>query len=99
MSFTYELPTDGCNVFYGTYIDNYSGNTRRRYYLNDGQLVLSSTSNSNSTPTGVHCMSADDKLIYKPEIDVYYNFLAIVAFLLIVFFAYRLVIHPFWRRP
>lgn len=99
MAFTYELPADGCNVFYGTYIDNYSGNTRRRYYLNDGQLVLASTSSNINTPAGLHCLSSDESIIYKPEIDVYYNFLAIFAICFIVFFAYFLIIHPFWRKP
>lgn len=98
MEFVYDLPAQGCNVFYGTYIDNYNGNTRSRYYLNDGHLVLSSTSNANSTPNGVHCLTSDDMIIYKPEIEVYFNIIAILAAFVIFSAAYKLIIFPFWRK-
>lgn len=48
----------GCNVFYGTYIDNYNGNTRRRYYFDSyGQLILSQTTSRVNTPSGVSCLT------------------------------------------
>lgn len=48
----------GCNVFYGTYIDNYNGNRRTRYYLDSyGQLIPSTITTSNSRPTGSQCMT------------------------------------------
>lgn len=48
----------GCNVFYGTYIDNYNGSTRRRYYLDSyGRLILSQTSSRVNTPSGVSCLT------------------------------------------
>lgn len=52
-----DLPS-GCNVFYGTYVDNYNGTTRRRYYFDSyGQLILSTTSTTSSRPTGTVCMT------------------------------------------
>lgn len=46
----------GCNVFYGTYIDNYNGTTRRRYYFDAyGDLVLTQTTNNATRPTGTEC--------------------------------------------
>lgn len=48
----------GCNVFYGTYIDNYQASVRRRYYLDSyGNLVLTQTSTNVSQPTGVACLT------------------------------------------
>lgn len=51
------LPT-GCNVFYGTYIDNYNGTTRTRYYLDSyGQLVTNQTVTNATRPTGTQCIT------------------------------------------
>lgn len=48
---------EGCNVFYGTYIDNYNGSTRRRYYLDSyGQLILTQTTSRADKPSGVSCL-------------------------------------------
>lgn len=48
----------GCNVFYGTYIDNYNGNTRRRYYFDSyGQLILTHTTSRVDKPSGVSCLT------------------------------------------
>lgn len=48
----------GCNVFYGEYIDNYNGTTRKRYYFDSyGQLILSQTTTRVNTPSGVSCLT------------------------------------------
>lgn len=48
----------GCNVFYGTYIDNYNGNTRRRYYFDSyGRLILTHTTSRVDKPSGVSCLT------------------------------------------
>lgn len=48
----------GCNVFYGTYIDNYNGGTRRRYYFDSyGQLILTHTTSRVDKPSGVSCLT------------------------------------------
>lgn len=97
MSYAIELPSQGCNVYYGNYLDNYHNGHRSRYYLNDGKLVLSNTSSYSSLPSGVNCLSAGD-LIYRPEIDVYFQSIALVFVFFLFFSAYRLIIHPFWRK-
>lgn len=52
-----SLP-DGCNIYYGTYIDNYNGSTRKRYYFDDyGQLILNNQTTSTSRPAGSVCMT------------------------------------------
>lgn len=54
---TNTLPK-GCNVFYGTYIDNYNGNTRTRYYFDSyGQLIPSVITTRSDRPTGSQCMT------------------------------------------
>lgn len=54
---TNTLP-NGCNVFYGTYIDNYNGTRRTRYYFDSyGQLIPSTITTNNNRPTGSQCMT------------------------------------------
>ena len=49
---------NGCNVFYGNYIDNYNESTRSRYYLDSyGQLILTQTTRNVNRPNGVACMT------------------------------------------
>lgn len=93
-----ELPSQGCNVYYGNYLDNYYSGQRRRYYFNDGQLVLSGEQSYNNLPNGAHCLSSDEAITYKPEVEVYFNVLSIAVCLLLLFAAYRLILHPFWRK-
>lgn len=83
------LPTTGCNVFYGTYMDNYQGNTRRRYYLNDGNLVLSQTTTNTSQPTGVNCIT---ELNYKPEVNLYTSLLGCASATIIAYLAIKIII-------
>lgn len=46
----------GCNIYYGSYIDNYNSGVRSRYYIDDyGQLVLS-TRTTGTQPTGSVCL-------------------------------------------
>lgn len=53
-----ETLPNGCNVFYGTYVDNYNGNTRTRYYFDSyGQLIESQRVANVNRPTGVVCMT------------------------------------------
>lgn len=96
-SYNIKLPEQGCNVFYGSYVDNYYNNVRTRYYILDSQLLASSTSSFSSMPSGVVCMD-EAVLTYKPELEVYFTFMAIVAAFFLFFMAYRLIVHPFWRK-
>lgn len=85
-----ELP-HGCNVFYGSYIDNYYNNTRTRYYINDGELVAnnSSTYNYNPTPSGAVCI---DSITYHTEYSVYFECLSIGLCILAFFLIYKIII-------
>ena len=90
-----ELPSTGCNVFYGSYLDNYTNNgyTRTRYYFNEGKLVKSNTSQSNynSIPSGATCITTGD-LVYKPELGVYVPFLAMTLFVFVLILVYKIII-------
>lgn len=92
-----ELPSDGCNIYYGTYIDNYHSNVRTRYYINENHLIKSTTSSYNNMPNGYVCME-QGSLIYKPEIEVYFNVISIIFAIIIFIFAVRLILYPFWRK-
>lgn len=84
-----QLPTTGCNVYYGNYIDNYASGVRSRYYLNDGNLVLSTQTNYNSQPMGANCIT---ELSYKPEFDYGLKLVAGLSAIVIAFMAIKLVI-------
>lgn len=90
-----ELPSTGCNIFYGTYVDNYSsdGRTRTRYYLNEGKLVENNTSYSqyNSIPSGATCLHTGD-LVYKPEMELYVPFLASGLLVFVLILVYKIFI-------
>lgn len=89
-----ELPS-GCNIFYGTYIDNYQGNVRTRYYIDHYRLVANTTSSNTTRPTGSVCMS--EKLLYKPEISIYFQLsaFAICVFVFVVIF--KLILRRLWQ--
>lgn len=86
------LPT-GCNVYYGTYIDNYNGSTRTRYYIDHDRIVANNQSTATSRPTGTICMNTDF-IEYKPEIDAWTEIGAIV----IVSMIFCLIIKMLWGR-
>lgn len=92
-----ELPDGGCNIYYGTYIDNYRNNVRTRYYINENHLIKSTTASYTNLPNGYVCMDSNS-LIYKPEIEVYFNVISIVCAIVIFVFAIRLILYPFWRK-
>lgn len=90
-----DLPS-GCNIYYGTYIDNYTNNgrTRTRYYLDEGKLVQSTGSSSqyDQRPTNdYHCLT-DGELVYKPEVQVYFPFLASLVFIFGAYLVYKIII-------
>lgn len=87
-----ELPTTGCNVFNGTYIDNYYNNTRTRYYFNDGQLIESSRQNYNIIPNGVTCLNSTQHIFYKPELEIYFGVLSLAICLLAFSLIYKIMI-------
>lgn len=66
---TLRVAPDGCNVYYGTYIDNYNNGIRSRYYYDSyGQLVLANRQTGNR-PSGAVCTSNTDELMsYNADI-------------------------------
>lgn len=93
--YTYDHLPSGCNVFYGTYIDNYNGSTRVRYYLNDYNLIPSSSVGNANRPAGSICLS--NNLNYKPEVEVYFKAIsfALIAFAGVLLF--NIVIKRLWQ--
>ena len=59
---TLRVAPDGCNVFYGTYIDNYKNGIRSRYYYDSyGQLILTSRQTGNR-PSQTVCIENTNEL-------------------------------------
>ncbi len=93
-----ELPNEGCNVITSTGFTNYNGSIRRNYIIFGARAFLTSenTSSVGQNYTG-ECISTGD-LVYKPELEVYFNVLSIFIFLFILFVAFRLMLYRFWRK-
>lgn len=91
------LPTTGCNVFNGTYVDNYNGNVRTRYYIYDGTAVASTRTTNTSQPTGSICMTEIPE--YKPELQLYTGVgMAFVAFLIVYICCQIIIGRLIWRK-
>lgn len=89
-----KLPS-GCNVFYGEYIDNYNGSTRKRYYFNgDGTLVLSSTNTNSSRPSSSVCVSSP--IYFHPEFEVTFKFFAFTMIAFAGMVIYQLILKRLW---
>lgn len=86
-----QIPDVGCSVYYGTYVDTYYNNIRYRYYLNEDHLVLNSTQSYNQVPSGLQCVS-QGSIVYKPELTIYFPFLAFALCLLALLFVYKVII-------
>lgn len=86
-----QLPSNGCNIYYGTYIDHYYNGVRRRYYINNDKLVLSNSSSYNTLPSGYTCVATGD-ITYKPENQIWFSALsfALCAFAFILI--YKIII-------
>lgn len=91
-----EIPSGGCSVLSSSNtIDHYQNNIRVRYYIYDGKLVRSSSSNYSNLPSNSYCLQPGD-LVYKPEIEIYFS---AIAFALVAFagiLLYNLVIKKLW---
>lgn len=85
-----ELP-EGCNVYYGSYIDNYNNGDLSRYYLNEGRLVLSSVSTYAPTeqPQASLCATS---LTYGSHIVPFYEFISFITVGLCLLCIYHVII-------
>lgn len=92
-----EIPSVGCFVASGyNSFDHYLNNSRVRYFLISNKLVRGSSSHYSNLPSGYHCLQTGD-LVYKPEIAVYFPFMAfgLVAFAGILL--YNILIKKLWQ--
>lgn len=94
--FEIEIPSTGCNIYYGNYLDNYHNGLRTRYYLNEHRLIPSTISSYSRIPDSAVCLS--DPLIYNPETEVYFGIIAIISTIFVFYMAFRFILYPFWRR-
>lgn len=90
-----ELPATGCNILRSdSSFYNYSDDSRTRqtFYIYDGAAHKESESYSqygyNYSGT---CLETGD-LIYKPEIQIYFQFLSFVLVFFAFFLIYRFII-------
>lgn len=89
-----KLPS-GCNIYYGTYIDNYNGSTRKRYYINgDGSLVLNSIQGNSSRPSNFVCVSSP--IYFHPEFEVTFKFFAFTMIAFAGMVIYQLILKRLW---
>lgn len=89
-----ELPSTGCNIINSsTTFYNYSedGRTRENYIIYDGKahLQASAYNQYGYTYTG-ECLTTGD-LIYKPELQVYFQFFSIILCSLIAVLLWKTI--------
>lgn len=92
-----EIPSGGCFIATGyNSFSHYLNNSRVQYYLNENQLVRGSSSSYSNLPNGYHCLSTGD-LVYKPEVAVYFPFMAfaLIAFAGVLLF--NIFIKRLWQ--
>lgn len=90
-----ELPDSGCNILSSsTSFYNYSsdGRTRSQYIIYDGHAkkISETTNQYGYTYTGT-CLETGD-LVYKPELQIYFPFIASIICVFSIFLVYRVVI-------
>lgn len=80
--FTMEinLPTTGCNVYYGTYFDNYNRNVRRRYYFDDnGSYIQSNTQyNYNGQDYDISSYTCIQQVPFRNDLVIVWEFMAFI---------------------
>lgn len=89
-----ELPSTGCNIINSsTTFYNYSedGRTRENYIIYDGKahLQASSYNQYGYTYTG-KCLTTGD-LVYKPELQVYFQFFSVILCSLIAILLWKTI--------
>lgn len=92
-----ELPSSGCNIINSsTSFYNYStdSRTRKTYVIYEGKALLqaSNTNQYGYTYTG-DCLTTGD-LVYRPELQIYFPFIASIIIVGAILLAYKIVL---WR--
>ena len=91
-----ELPTGGCNLYYGTYLDHYSSDlrTRDRSYFNDDRLVLNTSQYNQygySLPQGYQCVNTGD-IVFSAESQIYFPLVASIILVFVLSVIYKIII-------
>lgn len=89
------LPETGCNIKTDTGFYNIStdGSVKENYQIYYGRSYLESVENGTFTYTGT-CLETGD-LVYKPELEVYFELVAIFCVSFILYFLYKITIGRF----
>lgn len=97
-----NLTTSNCWVINSqNQITSYQSNTRTRYYLFGNKWFRSDESSSYGVPSGYDCYTTQEiKDLPSPYdyLDPIYQFFIVFSVIAITYFAYKLIIYPFWRR-
>lgn len=91
-----ELPQNGCNVYYGSYIDNYNGGIRTRYYINNNKLVESSRATYTGSLSNYHCVTTGD-ILYNPEAQIYFGAISAVIIAVALILIYHIIVKRLLR--
>lgn len=92
-------PNANCYTLSQNYVYAYTGNNRISYLLLNNKLIWTNQQDNHNLP--------DNCLTYQEIADIpssnnwvvpFYHLTAIFSCLVIFFFAYRLIIHSFWRK-
>lgn len=89
------LPATGCNVFNGSYVDNYYSNIRTRYYIYGGNAIQSSSSTYSSIPSGAYCLRPEELPLYDPLFQTSIIIEVVIGVIAVMALAYHVVIRPF----
>lgn len=88
-----KLPSTGCNVYYGTYFDNYNGNVRRRYYFdNNGSYISNSVQRSNYGDYDTSGYTCITEVGYRDDLVILWEFIALIVCLLAFALIYKVII-------
>lgn len=99
-----EIRDTGCNVLNASnQITNYSGKSRIQYtYIgNEYKEYARSTSTYDYDTSGYVCYSKDQIMQLQSDYDAFtpiYEVMALILGLGLFYTAYKIFIHPFWRR-
>ena len=84
-----DLPS-GCNVFYGTYFDNYRNNNRYRYYFdNNGSYILNQTTTNVTNYNNYNCIT---KVPYHTADTIYFELISIAVVISAFILLYKVII-------
>lgn len=89
-----KLP-DGCNLYYGSYFDNYNNGLRQRFYFDDGgNFIPVQRQTYTSIPHNSVCY--DGIVLFKPELEIEFKFFSVCLILFVFMVLYQLLFKKLW---